>query len=112
MSDSLCNITSAKINKAFKEICAAIASLQHAKTTLINLHYQAKQVEDLQHILNHLGQFASPSDDAHEVIFAQLEVAKQTMRDSASGELWNGIRDDLSRAYKATDDAWTTIKRP
>lgn len=111
MSEQLDNLSSAKVRAAFDQICAAIASLQHAKVTLTNLHYQAKQVEDLQHILNHLGKFASPSDDAHEVIFAQLEAAKQTLRDANSGRLWDGVREDLSLAYKATDEAWTTIKK-
>jgi thioredoxin-like negative regulator of GroEL len=111
MSEKLDNLTSTKVKAAFDQICAAIASLQHAKTTLANLHYQAKQVEDLQHILDHLGQFASPSDDAHEVIFAQLDIAKQTLRDANSGRLWSGVQQDLSAAYKATDEAWTTIKK-
>ena len=110
MSNQLDNLSSTKVKKAFEEICAAIASLQHAKTTLVNLHYQAKQVEDLQYILNHLGQFASPSDDAHEAVYAQLESAKQTLRDANSGRLWEGVKEDLSSAYKATDEAWQTIK--
>jgi thioredoxin-like negative regulator of GroEL len=111
MSEKLDNLTSTKVKAAFDQICAAIASLQHAKTTLANLHYQAKQVEDLQHILDHLGQFASPSDDAHEAVYAQLESAKQTLRDANSGRLWDGVKEDLSRAYKSTDEAWRTIKQ-
>jgi polysaccharide deacetylase 2 family uncharacterized protein YibQ len=111
MSEPLDNLSSTKVRKAFDEINAAIASLQHAKNTLTNLHYQTKQVEDLQYILNHLGQFASPSDDAHEAVYAQLESAKQTLRDANSGRLWDGVKEDLSRAYKATDEAWRTIKQ-
>lgn len=105
------NISAAKIKQAHWEICEAIAALQHAKATIVNLGYQTKQVEDLQYILEHLGQVACPSDDAHEAVFMQLEAAKQTLHDAGNGALWQSVRSDLSKAYAATDKAWSTIKR-
>lgn len=105
------NVSAAKVHQAFVEVCEAIAALESAKRKLVNIHYQTKQVEDLQYVLEHLGQFAPPSDDAHETVFNQLEHAKETLRDAESGVLWGDIRTKLSEAYNATDRAWQTIKR-
>jgi hypothetical protein len=111
MSNILKSVSTESTHKAFHEVCAAIASLQQAKNRLANYHYCSKQVDDIQWMLNNVGRYASPSDDAHEMLYAQLETAKQTLRDADSGELWDGIKRDLEVAYKSTDKAWETIKK-
>lgn len=111
MSKPIENVSLEKINQAHNEVCSAIAALEAAKRQLVNIHYQAKQVEDLQHILAHIGQYAPPSDDAHEAVFNQLEYAKEVLRSAHAGELWADIKQKLSLAYESTDKAWTTIKR-
>ena len=110
MSELTHNVSTEKTHKAFMEICAAMASLQRAKTLLANYHYQSKKVDDYNWLLDNVGKYATPSDDAHEMLYCQLEAAKQTLRDSQSGELWASVKNDLSNAYKATDAAWETIK--
>ena len=111
MEKPIDNVSATKVHQAIAEVCEAIAALESAKRKLINIHYQTKQVEDLQYILEHIGQVAAPSDDAHEAVFYQLETAKETLRDAQSGVLWTDIRAKLSNAYNATDRAWETIKR-
>lgn len=96
---------------AFNEVCAAIAALQEAKTRLANFHYCSKKVDDIQWTLDNVGKYASPSDDAHEMLFNQLEAAKQTLRDAQSGNLWDTVKTDLECAYQATDRAWEIIKK-
>lgn len=110
MSEVSQSLSTEKTHKAFVEICEAIAHLERAKTMLANYHYQSKLVDDYTFLLNNVGNYCSPSDDAHEMLFSQLEIAKQTLRDSQSGALWTNIKSDLSLAYSATDRAWETIK--
>lgn len=110
MAEKIHSVSTEKTHQAFKDICAAIAALQRAKTTLANYHYHSKKVDDLKYLLDNLGRFASPSDDAHEMLYNQLEVAKQTLWDAQSGELWDSIKHDLEVAYKATDEAWDKVK--
>lgn len=88
-----------------------MAALQHAKTTLAEFHYSAKKVEDIKYLLDNVGKYACPSDDAHEMLFAQFERAKQVVADAESGDLWTGVKEDLEAAYKATDAAWVIIKK-
>jgi hypothetical protein len=111
MSEKPLSVSTENTHKAFYEVCAAMAALQTAKTRLANYHYCAKKVDDLKWLLDNVGRYASPSDDAHEMLFNQLEAAKQTLRDAQHGELWSSIKKDLETAYKATDKAWETIKR-
>ena len=110
MSEVSQSLSTEKTHKALAEICDAIASLHRAKNLLNNYHYQSKMVDDYTFLLNNIGNFCAPSDDAHEVIFAQLEASKQTLRDAESGVLWENVKGDLSKAYNATDKAWETIK--
>ncbi len=81
MEKHIDNVSSKKVQQALSEIIEAIVALESARRKLINIHYQTKQVEDLQYILEHLGQVAAPSDDAHEAVYAQLEQAKQESTD-------------------------------
>jgi hypothetical protein len=110
MSEVSLSLSTEKTHKAFYDICAAMAALDRAKNLLANYHYHSKKVDDIRWLLDNVGKYASPSDDAHEMLFAQLEIAKQTLRDSQSGELWISVRKDLEKAYQATDSAWETIK--
>lgn len=110
MAEKIHSVSTEKTHEAFKSICAAIASLERAKLALANFHYCSKKVDDIKYLLENVGKYASPSDDAHEMLFAQLEIAKQTLRDAQSGELWDGVKKDLSNAYQATDKAWERIK--
>lgn len=111
MSETLKSVSTESTHKAFHEVCAAIAALQQAKTRLANYHYCSKQVDDIKWMLDNVGKYASPSDDAHEMLYAQLEIAKQTLRDAQTGELWETVKRDLEAAYQATDKAWETIKK-
>lgn len=110
MAEKIHSVSTEKTHKAFHEICAAIASLEKAKLALANFHYCSKKVDDIKYLLDNVGKYASPSDDAHEMLYGQLQIAKQTLRDAQSGELWEAVRKDLSNAYQATDKAWETIK--
>lgn len=111
MSERLKSVTVSDTNSAYTDICAAIASLDRSRVLLANYHYHAKKVDDIKWLLDNVGRYASPSDDAHEMLHFQLEVAKQNLRDAQSGTLWSSVRSDLETAYKATDSAWETLKK-
>lgn len=110
MSETIHNVSTERTHRAFVDICEAIASLERAKNQLVNYHYHSKKVDDYTFLLNNVGNYCAPSDDAHEMLYNQLEVAKQTLRDAQSGQLWDSVQQDLKKAYTATDRAWETIK--
>jgi hypothetical protein len=112
MREFIKSVNSENTHKAFLEVCTAIAALQQAKNRLSDYHYCSKRVDDAHWLLDHVGEYATPSDDAHEMLFNQLEIAKQKLRDAQSGSLFENIKLDLESAYKATDNAWSLVKKP
>lgn len=111
MSEKTKSVSTERTHNAFVDICKAIASLERAKNQLVNYHYQSKLVDDYTFLLDNVGNHCAPSDDAHEMLYNQLEIAKQTLRDAQSGDLWDSVQKDLKVAYEATDSAWATIKK-
>lgn len=98
------------IHAAFKDTCEAIAKLEEAKTRLADLAYKMKQVDNLQYLIDNVGRFAVPSDDAHEMLHFQREAAKQTLRDAEEGDVMAKIKADLQKAYTATERAWEKVR--
>lgn len=100
----------ADIHKAFAEVIEAMVSLENAKTKLANIHYHTKNVDDAEFLLNNIGRFASPSDDAHEVLFERLQAAKELARVHQSKEEISVLKGQLASAYLSIERAYKILK--
>ena len=102
---------SANTREALDSVIDAMASLQVVKTKLNNIYYHHKQWEDAQFLLDNIGRFAAPSDDAHEVLFERLQTSKEQANYAQRDDEKNLLLEQLAHAYLAVERAYKTVKR-
>lgn len=100
----------ASTKKAYEETVNAMVALSAVKAKLGNIHYHLKQVDDTQFVLDNLGRYCTPSDDAHEVVFERLHAAKELAELANRTDERQLILDQLTEAYFAIERAYKTLK--
>lgn len=97
--------------EAFSEIVSAMATLSVAKAKLANIYSHLKQRDDTQFVLDNLGQYCTPSDDAHEVLFERLHAAKEAAVYASREDERRLLQEQLASAYLAVERAYKALKQ-
>lgn len=96
--------------KALDETITAMVALHAVKAKLGNIHSHLKQRDDTQFVLDNIGRFCTPSDDAHEVVFERLQAAKEMAELASREDERRLVLDQLTEAYFAIERAYKSLK--
>lgn len=96
---------------AFDEVVAAMADLSVVKSKLSNIHYHNKVRDDTQFVLDNLGRYCTPSDDAHEVVYERLQAARDAADNAGREDERRLLLEQLAGAYLAIERAYKHLKR-
>ena len=69
------------LKAAYEAATAATIELERCRKLISELHYRAEEVENSKFLLDNIGRWADPSDDAHEVLFARVKAAEKALED-------------------------------
>lgn len=96
--------------EAFDEITKAIADLGVVKAKLSNIYYHQKVRDDTQFVLDNLGQYTTPDNEAHEIIYERLQAAREAAANASRMDEKTLLLEQMAGAYLAIERAYKTVK--
>lgn len=95
------------LKEAYSKAVDATVELERARNLLSELHYRLEEVENSKFLLNNIGKWADPSDDAHEVLFERVKKAESDLNNLLDGNVVPAIKASIARAEKLCFEAGT-----
>lgn len=96
---------------AFDEVAKAMADLGVAKSKLSNIYYHQKVRDDTQFVLDNLGRYTTPEDEAHEIIYERLLAARESAANANRQDEKELLLSQLASAYLAIERAYKSLKQ-
>lgn len=93
------------LKNAFTAVSVASCELERCRALIAELHYKVEQVENAQFLLDNIGRWADPSDDAHEILFSRLSKAEKDLSDYLSLNTQNTIGEIITKVEKSISEA-------
>lgn len=93
------------LKEAYNKAVEATVELERARHMISELHYRLEEVENSKFLLDNVGKWASPSDDAHEVLFERVRKAEADLEKLLGDNLVPAIKASLSRAQNLSFEA-------
>lgn len=89
----------------------ATVELEKARHMISELNYRLEEVENSKFLLDNIGRWAEPSDDAHEVLFARVQKAEAELEKLLGDNILPGIRACIFRAQNIALEANNTLDK-
>ena len=98
------------LKESYDSLCRSVYELEKARLILSKVLSKAEESESIDFVLENVGKFAPPSDDAHEVLFARSEKAKSELNDFYTDGTMLILKDAVLSSKSAIDKTWDITK--
>jgi hypothetical protein len=97
------------LKDAFNKAVEASVEIDKARKLISDLHSKVTNVETSKYLLEKVGEWAAPSDDAHEVLFERLTKAEAELNDAFSNNTLSLIKTNISNAKASVSDSLSKL---
>lgn len=101
----------AALKEAYVQAVEATVELEKARHMISELNYRIEEVENSKFLLDNVGRWAEPSDDAHEVLFERVRRAEAELEKLLGDNIIPGIKASLMRAQKIAFDSANSVEK-
>lgn len=99
------------LRETFVRAVDATVELERARHLLAELHYKLDEVDNAKFMLENVGRWAPPSDDAHEVLFERVKRAETELETLLAQNIVHAIKASIERATTLAAEASSHLDR-
>ena len=94
-----------QLRAIYNKACEAQVDLEKARALIANLHYVMEEADNSKFLLENVGRWAAPSDDAHEILFERARRAEEELNKTLADGALDQIKACLQRVSVSSTSA-------
>lgn len=86
------------LKAAYDAATAATRELERCRAIIADIHHRVEELENARFLLDNVGRWADPSDEAHEILFERVNQAEKNLENALASNFIDGAKASVQRA--------------